>query len=134
MQLKHINKLNTKKNNQIFGIVLSFLTFLFIFFIDLNFFKDNYFLYLIPLFFFITSLIAPYIYKYPCLVWLIFGDLLSKIVSPIFLLLIFSILFVPFSVFFRLIGRDVLNIFKPNEKYSYWIKRSKQPENIENQF
>ena len=134
MQFKQINSLNTKKNNKVFGLVLSFLSFLLIYFTNLNLLNDNLFLYFIPLFFLSTSLTVPIIYKYPCYVWLIFGDLLSRAISPIFLFLIFIILFVPFSFFFRLIGRDVLNIYKPNHKYSYWIQRSKQPENIENQY
>lgn len=134
MQFKQINSLNTKKNNKVFGLVLSFLSFLLIYFTNLNLLNDNLFLYFIPLFFLSTSLTVPIIYKYPCYVWLIFGDLLSRAISPIFLFLIFIILFVPFSFFFRLIGRDVLNIYKPNDKYSYWIQRSKQPENIENQY
>ena len=54
--------------------------------------------------------------------WMRFGLLLSKVISPIILGLIFFGIFVPVSLIIRLIGRDELNL-KAKKKSSYWILR-----------
>ena len=56
-------------------------------------------------------------------VWMRFGLLLSIIVSPIILGLIFFGIFTPIAVFMRLSGRDEMRL-KFNKKPSHWILRS----------
>lgn len=130
----NIKNINTINNNRSFGIIVSIISVFIIAFLNNGLLNDRYYLYIISLILFITSLKAPLIYKMPCFLWLALGYYLSKFVSPIILMIIFTILFVPVSVFFRLIGRDILNIYNKKHKDSYWIDRASQPHSIKNQF
>lgn len=56
-------------------------------------------------------------------IWMRFGFMLSIIVSPIILGLIFFGIFTPISVFMRLGGRDEMRL-KFSKKTSHWILRS----------
>ncbi len=84
--------------------------------------------------FFITIIKAELLMPFNKL-WLKFGLMLSKIVSPIVLGMIFFAIFTPIAIFFRIIGRDELKLgYK--RKFSYWIERetSSQSEPFKNQF
>ena len=54
--------------------------------------------------------------------WMRFGLLLGRIVSPIVFGVIFFGLFAPIGILMRLIGRDELRL-KFNRKQSHWISR-----------
>ena len=54
--------------------------------------------------------------------WMSFGLLLGKIISPIILGIIFFGLFTPYGIILRLIGRDELNL-KLKKTNSYWKHR-----------
>ncbi len=55
--------------------------------------------------------------------WMRFGLLLSMIVSPIVLGLIFFVLVTPYGIVMRLFGRDELHL-KKERLETYWINRS----------
>ena len=67
--------------------------------------------------------------------WMRLGLLLSMIVSPIVLGVIFFGLFTPIAIFLRLSGRDELHL-KFAQKASHWISREEpiKPESFKNQF
>ena len=67
--------------------------------------------------------------------WMRFGLLLGKIVSPIVLGVIFFGLFTPIAFLMRINGRDELRL-KLQNKASHWILRSEpfQEESFKNQF
>lgn len=67
--------------------------------------------------------------------WMKFGLLLGKIISPIVLGTIFFTIFMPIGILFRLIGRDQLSL-KLNKKFSYWVKKETTSRNepFKNQF
>ena len=51
--------------------------------------------------------------------WMQFGILIGLIVSPLVLGILFFLIFTPIALFFKLIGRDELNL-KSNSKNSLW--------------
>jgi hypothetical protein len=55
--------------------------------------------------------------------WMRFGLMLGKIISPLILGLIFFLLFTPIAFIIRLFGRDELRL-KFKDKSTYWIKRN----------
>jgi predicted membrane metal-binding protein len=57
-------------------------------------------------------------------VWMHFGLLLNKIVSPIVLGVIFFGIFAPIGLFFRITGRDALRRSFERGLPSYWIDRT----------
>jgi len=67
--------------------------------------------------------------------WMKFGFILGKVVSPIVLGIIFFTIFMPIGILFRLIGRDYLSL-KLKKKFSYWVKHetSTRSEPFKNQF
>lgn len=69
--------------------------------------------------------------------WMHFGELLSKIVSPIALGLVFYIAITPFALVMRLFGKRPLEL-KPNKDLpSYWETRDPpgpDPRSMKNQF
>ena len=67
--------------------------------------------------------------------WFRFGLLLSMIVSPIVLGVIFFGLFTPIALLMRLSGRDEMKL-KYSQKESHWIKRSEsiKADSFKNQF
>lgn len=69
--------------------------------------------------------------------WLKFGLLLHKIVSPVVLGIMFFLVITPIGLFLRARGKDPLRL-KPNrQSKSYWIERvppGPAPESIKDQF
>lgn len=57
-------------------------------------------------------------------VWMKFGLLLNKIVSPIVLGAIFFIVITPVGLFFRVTGRDALRRAFEKSASTYWIERT----------
>lgn len=59
--------------------------------------------------------------------WMRFGHLLSKIISPFILAVLFYAVFLPVGVILRIIKKDILNLqLKPNAE-SYWIDSTAAP-------
>ena len=68
--------------------------------------------------------------------WMAFGLLLGKIISPLVLGLIFMVLITPVALGTRLFGRDVLRM-KKRKVSSYWVERDPagpEPASFQHQF
>ena len=65
--------------------------------------------------------------------WLKFGLLLGKFVSPIIMMIIFFIVVTPIGLFMRLIRKDLLSL-KYNNNKSYWIEKNGVKSKMKNQF
>ena len=69
--------------------------------------------------------------------WLRFGLLLNRIVSPLVMGLLFYLIITPFALFMRLTGKDLLHLKHDPKAQSYWILREPpgpSPETIKNQY
>ena len=65
--------------------------------------------------------------------WIKFGILLGKIVSPVVMGIIFFIVVTPISLILKVIGKDTLNLKKNNSK-SYWIQKEEPKSSMKDQF
>ncbi len=65
--------------------------------------------------------------------WIKFGFLLGKFISPIVLAIIFFLVVTPISLLLKIFGKDVL-LLKKNESKSYWIQKNDQKSRMKNQF
>ena len=65
--------------------------------------------------------------------WMKFGLLLGKIVSPIIMGVIFFFVITPISFILKIFKKDVLNLKKNNTK-SYWVEKDKIKSKMKNQF
>jgi hypothetical protein len=63
--------------------------------------------------------------------------LLSKITNPVIMALLFVMVFAPFGILMRLLGKDLLRLKPDPAANSYWVVRTPpgpQPESMSNQF
>ena len=66
-------------------------------------------------------------------IWIRFGELLGKIISPIVLSIIFFLLITPIGILMKILRKDLLNLRFTKDK-TYWIKRNKDIGSMNNQF
>lgn len=124
-------------SNKKFGTTFFFI-FLIIslyFYIHHQFFYSSFFI-LLSIVFILLALFKPSILLPLNKVWMSFGLLLGKFVSPIVLGLIFFCIFTPLAILMRLAKRDELKI-KNQNKISYWSKvddKNKIGSNFDKQF
>lgn len=85
----------------------------------------------------VVAFTVPSILAVPNRLWMKFGLLLAKIVSPIALGILFYLVFTPIGLLMRLSGKDPMRLkADPNAK-SYWIDREPPgppPQSMTNQF
>lgn len=126
------------KKNRDFGYLISAFT---LFFCIYSYFKNLSFLitlFFLILFLLITliSLLNP-IYLTPFVkYWLMIGELLGRVISPVVLGIIFFCLISPIALLTKLFGRDELMI-KRELTSSYWIERQQKTfteDSFKNQF
>ena len=65
--------------------------------------------------------------------WVKFGLLLGKFVSPLIMMIIFFFVVTPIGILMRLFRKDVLNL-KYNNKETYWIEKNVPKSKMKNQF
>ncbi len=65
--------------------------------------------------------------------WFKFGILLSKIISPLIMGIIFFLVVTPIGLLMRILGKDLLNL-KYNNNQSYWVEKNGPKSRMRNQF
>ena len=85
----------------------------------------------------IVAFVRPQILHPMNRVWLAFGRLLHRVVSPLIMGAIFFLCVTPTGWIMRLLGKDVLSLKRQPERSSYWIVReppAPAAESMKNQF
>ena len=67
------------------------------------------------------------------ILWMKFGLLLGKIVSPVVMGFVFFGVVTPISIIMKLLRKDLLYL-KRNKKETYWLKKEENKSNMKNQF
>ena len=67
------------------------------------------------------------------ILWVKFGELLGRVISPIVMFIVYFIFVTPLAVIIRLFGKDLLKT-KFSKSLSYWIKRKKNIGSMKKQF
>jgi hypothetical protein len=78
----------------------------------------------IALVFLVVSYTVPSVLRPFNKVWMLFGALLHKVVSPIMLGVIYFLVVTPVALFFKLTGRDELRRKYDPAAKTYWITRA----------
>ncbi len=83
-----------------------------------------------------VAIFAPVLLSAPLRLWLAFGTLLSRVVSPIALGVVFFGVFSTYGGLLRLLGRDPMKRRREPALPSYWIEReyTERRVNFDNQF
>jgi len=133
MKFQDIKLPSNKKFGTFFGFVFLILASYFHLFTESI--LDIYFV-IISGFFFLITYTFPIILKPLNILWMYIGFILSLIVSPIVLGIIYFLMFTPYAIFMKIFGRDYLRI--TNRKFSsFWRKRDPSgpgPDSFKEQF
>ena len=121
-----------KKNNIIFGLIF-FVLFLIIGLYPL---KSEGIVriwsIILSLVFLIITIIRPNLFVFLNRLWIQFGLLIGKIISPIIMGLVFFFVVTPIGLLVRILRKDVMGL-KRGES-SYWIKRKDKVQSMKKQF
>lgn len=84
-----------------------------------------------------AAFVVPRILRPLNILWMKFGLLLSRIVNPLVMGLLFFLVFLPIGIVLRLSGKDPLRLRRDPQAASYWIPKSEadpQTSSMRNQF
>ena len=110
-------------SNRSFGIVF-FIFFLIIALWPLKSDSDiNVISLLISLVFLILGLFNSNLLKPLNFIWMKFGLMLGKFISPIVMAIIYYLTVVPTGLIFKILNKDLLNTKKKNNHKTYWITK-----------
>ena len=119
--------------NRNFGIVFTVVFLIISFWPLLKNGDIRYWSLIISFIFFVLALMNSKILTPLNKVWMKFGLILGKIVSPLVMGLIFFFVVTPTGIIMRFLGKDILNL-KKNSKNTYWLKKDNKNNNMKNQF
>ena len=121
-----------KKNNITFGILF------FIFFLIIGLYPlisnepIRIWSIIVSLVFLIITIIKPNLFTSLNKLWIKFGILLGKIISPIVMGLVFFFVVTPIGILMKILKKDVMGL-KRGES-SYWITREDKVQDMKKQF
>ena len=87
---------------------------------------------ILSLIFLIIIIIKPNLFTYLNRLWIKFGMLLGKIISPIVMALVFFFVVTPIGILVRVLKKDVMGLKR--EAPSYWINREDKIQSMKKQF
>lgn len=127
------NSINIKrKNNITFGILF------FVFFLIIGLYPlisnepIRIWSIIVSLLFLTVTIIKPNLFTFLNKLWIKFGILLGKIISPIVMGLVFFFVVTPIGIFVKILKKDVMGL-KRGES-SYWITREDKIQSMKKQF
>jgi hypothetical protein len=86
----------------------------------------------VSLVFLTITIIKPNLFTFLNKLWIKFGILLGKIISPIVMGLVFFFVVTPIGIFIKILKKDVMGL-KRGES-SYWITRENKIQSMKKQF
>ena len=84
--------------------------------------------------FLFLAYVIPNILRIPNILWFKFGMLLSYIISPIIMALVYVTTVLPTGLIMRLLGKDLLRQKLDNNAQTHWITRNEPIGSMKNQF
>jgi hypothetical protein len=87
---------------------------------------------ILSLIFFIITIIRPNLFTYLNRLWIKFGIILGKIISPIVMGLVFFFVVTPIGILVRVLKKDVMGLKRGAP--SYWINREDKIQSMKKQF
>ena len=87
---------------------------------------------LLSIVFLIITIIRPNLFTFLNRLWIQFGILLGKIISPIVMCLVFFFVVTPIGILVRIFKKDVMGLKRGAS--SYWINREDKVQSMKKQF
>ena len=86
----------------------------------------------LSLVFLIITIIRPNLFTFINKLWIQFGILLGKIISPVVMGLVFFFVVTPIGILVRIFKKDVMGLKR--DAKTYWIKREDKLQSMKKQF
>ena len=121
-----------RKNNITFGILF------FVFFLIIGLYPlisnepIRIWSIIVSLVFLTVTIIKPNLFTFLNKLWIKFGILLGKIISPIVMGLVFFFVVTPIGIFVKILKKDVMGLKRGQS--SYWITREDKIQSMRKQF
>ena len=125
---------NNISSNRSFGLVFSiffFTIFSYNFFLNNDF---NIYILLLSIIFLILGVLNSKILYPMNRVWIYFGYLLGKFITPVVLFILYFSIVLPTNLVLKIIGKDIMRLKYNKNTKSYWELRNKKPNSMDNQF
>ncbi len=87
---------------------------------------------IVSLVFLIVTIIKPNLFTFLNKLWIEFGILIGKIISPIIMGLVFFFVVTPIGIFVKILKKDVMGLKRGAS--SYWITREDKIQSMKKQF
>ena len=132
MKLDNKNKFRSQKNNITFGMLF------FIFFLIVGLYPlissgtIRIWSIILSLVFLIITIIKPNLFTSLNKLWIKFGILLGKIISPIVMGFVFFFVVTPIGIIMKILKKDVMALKRGAA--SYWIAREDKVQSMKKQF
>ena len=120
-------------SNRSFGIIFSVVFLIIAIWPLLSTSEIRYWSLVISVIFLILGLIKSKILTPLNKIWFKIGITLGNLISPLVMGIVFFLVVTPTSIIMKILGKDLLNLKKNNNK-SYWIEKNKQNTSMKNQF
>jgi hypothetical protein len=86
----------------------------------------------LSLLFLIITIIRPNLFTFLNRLWIQFGILLGKMISPLVMGLVFFFVVTPIGILIRILKKDVMGLKRGDS--SYWINREDKAQSMRKQF
>jgi hypothetical protein len=86
----------------------------------------------LSLVFLTITIIRPNLFTFLNKLWIQFGILLGKIISPLVMGLVFFLVVAPIGILVKILKKDVMGLKR--RASSYWINREDKPQSMRKQF
>ena len=80
------------------------------------------------------AIIKPTLLKKFYNIWIMVGELIAGVIAKIIMFILYFGVFTPYSIFLKILGKDLLNKKINKSRNSYWIEREKQPQSMKKQY
>jgi hypothetical protein len=120
-------------SNRSFGIIFSVVFLIIAIWPLLSTSEIRYWSLVISVIFLILGLIKSKILTPLNKIWFKIGITLGNLISPLVMGIVFFLVLTPTSIIMKILGKDLLNLKKNNNK-SYWIEKNKQRTSMKKQF
>ena len=117
-----------------FGIVFSLIFFIISLYLYFVYDKIYYQLFALSIIFLLASVLFSKILIIPNKIWVKFGNILNRIISPIIMFIIYFFVITPIGLMMKILGKDLLNQKINIQKKSYWTLKNNSSSSIKDQF
>ncbi len=125
--------MKSNNNNKSLGLLFFFVFIIISFWPLLNGGNVRIWSIVIAIIFLTLALVKPQILNPLTKLWIKFGELIGKIISPIVIGLIYFVILTPIGLLMRIFNKDLLNL-KFSKESSYWIKRETKLNSMDKQY